>query len=165
MYPLSVPSSSYEAFIREALIDELKQSGIYSDSASTDLTIHFDQIDFTSAFTGNWVISAQFTIADKPPFSVATNYGIADVNWGPSLACSNTAAAFVPAVQNFLKALFLDPRFKEAIALPEHSSLEVSTPTSNTTSQKLRDLQALRKDGVITEEEFQAKKKQLLERM
>lgn len=115
MYPLTVPSSSYEAYIREALVDELKLSGIYSDTANIELTMHFEQIDFSSAITGNWVISAQFTIAGKPPFSVITNYGFTDVNWGPSLACSNTAAAFVPAVQNFLKTMFLDPRFKEAI--------------------------------------------------
>jgi hypothetical protein len=115
MYPLTVPSSSYESYIREALVDELKLSGIYSDTANTELTMHFEKIDFSSAFVGNWVISAQFTIAGKPPFTVTTNYGFTDVNWGPSLACSNTAAAFVPAVQNFLKAMFLDPRFKEAI--------------------------------------------------
>ena len=36
---------------------------------------------------------------------------------------------------------------------------------SNATSQKLRDLQALRKDGVITEEEFQTKKQKLLDQM
>ena len=115
IYPLTVPSSSYEAYIREALVDELKLASIYSDTANTELTMHFEKIDFSSAFTGNWVISAQFTIAGKPPFTVTTNYGFTDVNWGPSLACSNTAAAFVPAVQNFLKAMFLNPRFKEAI--------------------------------------------------
>lgn len=36
---------------------------------------------------------------------------------------------------------------------------------SDTTPQKLRDLQALRKDGVITEDEFQKKKQQLLENL
>ena len=33
-----------------------------------------------------------------------------------------------------------------------------------TTSQKLRELQVLRKDGIITEDEFQKKKQQLLEK-
>lgn len=115
MYPLTVPASSYEAYIREALVDELKLSGIYSETANTELTMHFEKIDFSSAFAGNWIISVQFTFAGKPPFTVTTNYGFADVNWGPTLACSNTAAAFVPAVQNFLKTLFLDSRFKETI--------------------------------------------------
>lgn len=36
---------------------------------------------------------------------------------------------------------------------------------SDTTPQKLRDLQALRKDDVITEDEFQKKKQQLLENL
>lgn len=118
VHPLTVPSTSYEAYIREALIDELKLAGIYSDAATAELTMHFEKIDFSSAFVGNWVIGARFTIADKPPFTVTSNYGIADVNWGPALACSNTAAAFVPAVQNFLKSLFLDPRFKGAVLGP-----------------------------------------------
>jgi len=37
--------------------------------------------------------------------------------------------------------------------------------TNETSSQKLRDLQALRKDGVITEVEFQTKRQQLLEKL
>ncbi len=37
-------------------------------------------------------------------------------------------------------------------------------PSSDTVSQKLRNLQELRKDGVITEDEFQKKKQQLLEK-
>lgn len=45
----------------------------------------------------------------------------------------------------------------------------VNVPTdnqsSNTTSQKLRQLQELKKDGLITEDEFQNKKKQLLEKL
>ncbi|MDZ4202529.1 MAG: SHOCT domain-containing protein [Gallionella sp.] len=38
-------------------------------------------------------------------------------------------------------------------------------PASETTQQKLRDLQALRKDGVITEEEYQKKRQQLLDKL
>lgn len=48
---------------------------------------------------------------------------------------------------------------------PQSSTSEVQTTTSNSTSQKLRELQGLRKDGVITEDEFQKKKKQLLEKL
>lgn len=44
---------------------------------------------------------------------------------------------------------------------------ETPTPAriSETTSQKLRDLQSLRTDGVITEDEFMKKKQQLLEKL
>ena len=37
--------------------------------------------------------------------------------------------------------------------------------SSNSTSQKLRELQVLKKDGLITDDEFQNKKKQLLEKL
>jgi hypothetical protein len=118
MYPLTVPAASYEAYVREALIDELKLAAVYSDAANTELTIHFESIDFSSAFSGNWLISARFTAPNKPAFTVTTNHIFTDVNWGPSLACSNTSAAFVPAVQNFLKTLFLNPNFKEIMLNP-----------------------------------------------
>jgi len=45
------------------------------------------------------------------------------------------------------------------------SSPTLSAPSNDTTSQKLRELQSLRKDGVITEDEFQKKKTQLLEKL
>jgi hypothetical protein len=41
----------------------------------------------------------------------------------------------------------------------------VAPKTTTATSQKLRELQELRKDGVITEDEFNKKKKQLLDQM
>lgn len=41
----------------------------------------------------------------------------------------------------------------------------VNIPTNESVSQKLRELQSLRKDGVITEDDFQKKKQQLLEKL
>lgn len=38
-------------------------------------------------------------------------------------------------------------------------------PITDTTAHKLRELQSLRKDGIITEEEFQKKKSELLEKL
>ncbi|MGA7750160.1 MAG: DUF2846 domain-containing protein [Gallionella sp.] len=47
---------------------------------------------------------------------------------------------------------------------PAKPSPETSTPMNESVSQKLRELESLRKDGVITEGEFQKKKQQLLEK-
>jgi hypothetical protein len=44
-------------------------------------------------------------------------------------------------------------------------SQTLSAPSNDTASQKLVELQGLRKDGVISEDEFQRKKAQLLERL
>lgn len=49
------------------------------------------------------------------------------------------------------------------VAMPERTKLD--TPTNGSTSQKMRELQGLRKEGLITEEEFQKKKQQLLEKL
>ena len=54
---------------------------------------------------------------------------------------------------------------QELASAPAKTATETPTTMGETTSQKLRDLKALRKDGVITEDEFQKKKKQLLEKL
>lgn len=46
---------------------------------------------------------------------------------------------------------------------PANTALNTPPPANGTTSQKLRELQSLRNDGIISEDEFQKKKKQLLE--
>ena len=48
---------------------------------------------------------------------------------------------------------------------PPASSPALSAPSNDTTSNRLRELQSLRKDGVITEDEFQKKKTQLLDKL
>lgn len=53
----------------------------------------------------------------------------------------------------------------EAAASPASTESETPTPMNASVSQKLRELQALRKDGLITEEEYQKKKQQLLEKL
>lgn len=46
-----------------------------------------------------------------------------------------------------------------------NAASKTGASANETVSQKLRDLQALRTDGVITEDEFQKKKQQLLEKL
>lgn len=48
---------------------------------------------------------------------------------------------------------------------PPASPPALLAPSNDTTSNKLRELQSLRKDGVITEDEFQKKKTQLLDKL
>lgn len=54
----------------------------------------------------------------------------------------------------------------QQVFAPVLTNMNPETPTqiNESTSQKLRELQALVKDGLITEDEFQTKKKQLLEK-
>jgi hypothetical protein len=52
-------------------------------------------------------------------------------------------------------------------SVSENDLIPLDTPTAkpDSVSQKLRELQNLRKDGIITEDEFQKKKQQLLENL
>lgn len=52
----------------------------------------------------------------------------------------------------------------KATASPASTESETPTPMNVSVPQKIRELESLRKDGVITEDEFQTKKKQLLEK-
>jgi hypothetical protein len=49
--------------------------------------------------------------------------------------------------------------------IPDNLSTESLAPTNNTTTQKLHELNELKKSGLITEDEFQNKKKSLLEKL
>ena len=51
------------------------------------------------------------------------------------------------------------------IGRPNADVAPANMPTNESVSQKLRELQNLRKDGVITEDDFQKKKQQLLEKL
>lgn len=49
------------------------------------------------------------------------------------------------------------------VAMPERTILD--TPSNGSTSQKLRELQTLKNDGLINDQEFQKKKQQLPEKL
>ncbi|OEJ69002.1 SHOCT domain-containing protein [Magnetovibrio blakemorei] len=55
------------------------------------------------------------------------------------------------------------PAEMQSLTASTKTEADNQTPTKDSTSQKLRDLLALRNDNVITEDEFQQKKKALLE--
>jgi len=66
--------------------------------------------------------------------------------------------------------LFAQQKTSSPLEQSQDSSVSSPTPKptdtiTNSTSQKLRELQNLKKDGLITEQEYQQKKKQLLERI
>lgn len=70
------------------------------------------------------------------------------------------------AESKLIEAVQTSATSQQALApAPANTASETPTTIGETTSQKLRDLQALKKDGIITEDEFQNKKQQLLEKL
>lgn len=70
------------------------------------------------------------------------------------------------AESKLIEAVQTNATSQQALApAPVNTASGTPTTIGETTSQKLRDLQALKKDGIITEDEFQNKKRQLLEKL
>jgi hypothetical protein len=68
-------------------------------------------------------------------------------------------------MESKLIALLLNENDILPLDVQPRSSQTPSTLSNDAISQKLRELQSLRKDGIITEDEFQKKKAQLLEKL
>lgn len=69
-----------------------------------------------------------------------------------------------PNQENMLQPTQTNTTSQQAITSAPANTVS-ETPTNENIPQKLRELQNLRKDGVITEDEFQMKKQQLLEKL
>lgn len=125
----------YEAYVRAALVDELKVAGLYSADAPAQIKGHLSHVAFTSSRSPRWELALIVTIGHGPSFRLERTYAI-DVQ--PSIGqpvigsiagdCARTARAFLPAVQDLMSALAREPRFAKALAS--------STPTSDATPPK-----------------------------
>ncbi|MBP0599359.1 hypothetical protein J8I26_14665 [Herbaspirillum sp. LeCh32-8] len=104
---------SFERYIEGALIDELKLASAYDPASDIKISGKLEQIDFSSGMSdGAWMFvltisnakNASFTVNSKWPFSGSF---VADK------ACQEVAQAFGPSVQNLIKEVIQDPRFKQ----------------------------------------------------
>lgn len=112
--PIKTPDGeTFSAFVRKALIDELKIAEVYSSTAPVTLTGNLDSIDFSSA-SGVWNLSLTVQSSNGRGFSVTENYDYTTSFYGET-ACNQTAQALMPAVQNLIGRVVKDPRFKTLI--------------------------------------------------
>jgi len=102
---------SFEKYITDALISELKLARIYSKKAETPIKGHIELIDFSSSIgNGVWVIKTKISSSQTSPFIVESVYSFDSALAGVK-ACQQVAQALSPAVQTFIKTLINDPRF------------------------------------------------------
>ncbi|HKZ73589.1 MAG TPA: hypothetical protein VJ011_05955 [Steroidobacteraceae bacterium] len=114
--PIKTPDgNSFEDFIRNALVAELKLAEVYSANAPVTLTGNVDQIDFSSA-SGNWDIRLTVTSSNGRSISVAEAYRFTSSFYGET-ACNQTAQAMMPAVQNVISKLVSHPEFGALVGL------------------------------------------------
>jgi hypothetical protein len=109
--PVNTPNDqSFESYVRNAFVDELKLAGIYDPQSSAILSGRLDKVDFNSNIgAGKWVLSV--TVSNgKSSYAVDSIYPFS-TNWVADKACQQVAQAFEPAVQKLLGTLVSDPRF------------------------------------------------------
>ncbi|MDO8813158.1 MAG: SHOCT domain-containing protein [Gallionella sp.] len=138
--PTSALSSNTNVLILEGVPDrEYKEIGLVEVSIKKLTAFHKDP---TREQANEALIEKARIIGADAVIKVTYDHGVGFTTWG-----------------------YIDAK-GTGVKLSKNVSIS-GTPAriSETTSQKLRDLQSLRTDGVITEDEFIKKKQQLLEKL
>lgn len=114
--PVEPPNGfTYEKYIEDALVSELKLAGLFSPDSGAKLHGHLDYISFNSNIgAGKWQIDMTFSGDSVAPFKVNTVYPFS-TNFLADIACNQVASALPVAVQELLTQLIAHPSFKQVI--------------------------------------------------
>lgn len=107
---------SFETYIYDAFVSELKVAGIYQEQAEIVLSGHFTDIDFNSNIgNGKWVFELTATSNNDSTLQISTKHEFS-TNWVADKACQQVAQEFAPAVQVLIRDLITNPEFKQLIS-------------------------------------------------
>ena len=116
--PVKVPGETpFEAYFRQALLDELTLAELYAPGSPVTLTGHVESLDFTSGImiTGAWTIAMSLRSSNGQMLSVQHIHEFSTAYIG-DVACGRVAAAFAPAVQAVITKLVRHPHFPALLA-------------------------------------------------
>jgi hypothetical protein len=110
--PIETPNKvSYEQYIKEAFVIELKLAGIYSEDAKLVLNGHLEEVDFDSNIgAGKWKFTLKMTSNKNESVVISSIYEFS-TNWVADKACQQVAQAFTPAVQKLIHDIVTNPEF------------------------------------------------------
>lgn len=118
---ISLPDNmSFEGYIQKALSDELKVAGMFNNKRpQITLTGVVDKLSFSTltslAGGGAWDIGLRVNSSNGESTYVSEHYDF-DSSVQVFAACSQTANAYMPAVQDIIGKLINSPNFKSLIA-------------------------------------------------
>ena len=106
---------SFEAYITDALISEIRYAGIYSEEPLESFNVIFENISFNSTVgMGIWKISSTFSFEENNSFKVESNYEF-DTSYPSSVACAQVSEAFPKAVEKFISKVISHSEFAKII--------------------------------------------------
>jgi len=103
----------FAAYIRKALIDELKIAGVYDERGPVTLTGSLDKLAFSSTVAW-WDLTLTVRSSNGRSITVQEQYKF-DGAFAAVTACKKVADAYFPAVQNALQKLIASPDFRALI--------------------------------------------------
>lgn len=110
-FPVNAPSGiSFSEFLNAALVSELSEVGVYSESEGIELSLKVESIDFESFGSGKWIFRASITTAKKEPLVITYEHPF-EIAFAAPAACRAVGSAFMPGTQAFLNAIYSDPKF------------------------------------------------------
>jgi hypothetical protein len=112
--PIKTPDGeTFEAYVRKALIDQLRLAHLYAPDGDVRIGGNLDEINFSS-HEGMWYVV--LTIKDDAgrSFTVREDYDF-ESSWYGETACNQTAQALMPAIQNLIRKTVNNPVFQEMI--------------------------------------------------
>ncbi len=114
--PVGTPNNtSFESYIQQAFIDELRLAGAYDEGSDLVINGHLEEIDFSSNIgSGRWIISLNVSSILNPGFNVKQIYEFS-TNFVADKACQQVAQAFVPAVQALISNMVSNPKFQALV--------------------------------------------------
>jgi hypothetical protein len=121
----------FAGYIENAFIIELRKAGAYDPSSPIKISGKLEEIDFSTTFTTTtWMLSLTVSNAGRQSFTIKSTQQFEGSFFAP-VACSMARDYFVPAVQQLLREVLLDPRFKQ-MTKPTHELLtQVFKPALN----------------------------------
>ena len=159
--------SSDNTGVNEHIADKLRSKGV---TVTTGSEAPPSNIDAVVTYVDKWMwditmYMLELTITIRDPKTDST------MAIGNSLHTSLTRKSQSAMVDEVVNSIYQSPNNgigRTAVNSQSMTSSGIDTsvitaPTESSATQKLRELHALRKDGVITETEFQGKKSKLLE--
>jgi hypothetical protein len=127
--PIQAPDGkAFEDYLQESFVNELKMSGIYSESTPLKLSGNLDSIDFSSNIgAGKWAIRMTFSGENISPFTVENTYQFS-TNFVADIACEQVAQALPAATQDFIAKVIEHPEFQKYIANKNIARLDGAAP-------------------------------------
>ena len=104
-------------YVEKAFNDELKNSGIYDPHTGAELSGVMLQMEFSSTanLTGGWwALGMKLASSNTKSMLIQSVYYF-DSSFEGGMACTMTAQALMPAVQDFIRKTITDPKFNELL--------------------------------------------------